>query len=397
MTFDFDQIIERRGSHSAKWDMLASYCGVDAEDGIAMWVADMDFRAPQSVTQALKVEIERGVHGYYADDNGWRRAIQSWMAQRHGWSIDVDWLTPTAGVISAIGLILQAFSAPGDSVVLFSPVYPGFTGIVEANRRTPFYSRMVLNQGRYEMDLVALEQELPDNAKVALFCNPHNPGGRVWSVEEQRQLGAFCERHGLLLVSDEIHHDLIFPGHKHVPFAVAMPELSHRLITCASPTKTFNLAGAHLAEAIIPDTGLREKFVASAGAAGLLHHNLFGMIAAEAAYAGGGPWLDALLVYLVGNRDLFDARLAREIPAARSMPLQSTYLSWVDFSGTGLTPDGIKDACTKGARIGINPGPAFGPGGEHFIRFNFALPRAQLNTAIDRLAAAFSGKMGEDQ
>lgn len=390
MTFDFDQIIERRGTHSAKWDMLKTYCGVEGDDGIAMWVADMDFRAPASVTETLRAEVERGVHGYYADDSGWRRAIQAWMADRHGWSIDTDWLSPTAGVISAIGLILQAFSAPGDSVVTFSPVYPGFKGIIEASGRVPFFSRMVLNQGRYEMDLDALERELPDNARVVLFCNPHNPGGRVWSVEEQRELGAFCERHDLLLVSDEIHHDLVFSGHKHVPFALAMPELRHRLITCASATKTFNLAGAHLAETIISDAGLREKFMAAAGASGLLHHNLFGMIATEAAYAGGAAWLDALLVYLEANRDHFDNRLAREIPQVRSMPLASTYLSWVDFSGTGRTPDEIKDICTRGARIGINPGPAFGPGGDHFVRLNFALPRAQLDVAIDRLAAAFS-------
>ncbi|MGZ9811173.1 MalY/PatB family protein [Pseudoroseicyclus sp. H15] len=391
MPFDFDEIIDRRGTHSAKWDMLSTYCGVKGDDGIAMWVADMDFRAPPSVTEVLSAEVTRGVHGYYAGDEGWRSAITAWMASRHSWEIQPDWLTPTAGVISAIGLILQEFSDPGDSVVMFSPIYPGFTGITNMTGRVPFYAPMKLVQGRYEMDLEALESSLPDNAKVVLLCSPHNPTGRVWSPDELRALGAFCEAHDLLLVSDEIHHDLVFEGAKHVPTAIAMPEISHRLITCASATKTFNLAGAHIAETIIADESLRQRFDARAAASGLQHHALFGMIATEAAYAGGAEWLDALLVYLAGNRDHFDKRFAEEIPLARSLPLQSTYLSWVDFSQLGLTPDELLSRCRDDARVGVNPGTAFGPGGEQFIRFNFATPRAQLDIAIDRLAAAFAG------
>ncbi|SMY09441.1 MalY/PatB family protein [Flavimaricola marinus] len=390
MPFDFDEHIDRRGTHSAKWDMLGPFCGIEDDDAIAMWVADMDFRAPPSVTQTLAEEVTRGVHGYYADDSGWRSAITNWMKARHGWEIQPEWLTATAGVLNAIGMILQEFSAPGDSVVMFSPIYPGFTGITKAAGRVPFYSQMNLVQGRYEMDLEALEENLPANASVVLLCSPHNPSGKIWSVEELRALGAFCERHGLLLVSDEIHHDLVFSGARHVPTAIAMPEIADRLITCASATKTFNLAGAHLAETIISDPTLRKRFDGRAAAVGAQHHGLFGMIATEAAYAGGAEWLDALLLYLADNRDHFDKRFAAEIPKARSLSLQSTYLSWVDFSEMGLPPEELRRRCSEVAKVGVNAGTTFGPGGEQFLRFNFALPRAQLDKAIDRLVAAFA-------
>lgn len=390
MAFDFDEIQDRYGTHSAKWEMMSSHLGVTAKHAIPMWVADMDFRVAPAITQALQAEVDQAVHAYYAPDAGWRNAIKNWMSTRHGWEIETDWLTPTAGVLSAIALILQAWSAPGDSVVMFSPIYPGFTGITKAAGREPFYSEMKLTQGRYEMDLETLEETLPDNAKVVLLCSPHNPGGRVWTADELRELAAFCEKHDLLLVSDEIHHDLVFEGAKHIPTAIAAPDISHRLITCAAGTKTFNLAGAHIAETIIPDENLKKRFEETAGASGLMHHGRFGMIATEAGYAGGGEWLDALLVYLAGNRDHFDARLARELPTVRSTPLESTYLGWVDFKGTGLSPEEILRTCTEKAHIGPNAGTSFGPGGEHYLRLNFALPRAQLNTAIDRLVEAFS-------
>ena len=239
------------------------------------------------------------------------------------------------------------------------------------------------------MDLEALDRDLPKDARIVILCSPHNPGGRIWSVEEQRALGEFCERRGLLLISDEIHHDLVYGGNSHVPFVKAMPELSHRTITFASPTKTFNIAGLHLAEAIIADEKLRAKFIAAAGNSGLLHHNTLGMIGAEAAYAGGADWLDALLVYLEANRDLFNARLARELPGLRALPLDSTYLSWVDFSDTGLSPDEVETRLKTEARIAVSTGNTFGPGGESWMRFNLALPRPLLDQAIDRLVDVF--------
>ena len=389
MSFDFDEIIDRRGSHSAKWDGLKSYSGITADDGIAMWVADMDFRPPTAVAEALTHHVAGGMLGYYTGDESWRAAVSNWMKTRHDWQVDPDWLIPTYGVLSGISLVIQAFSEPDDSVVIFSPVYPGFIGVINQTGRKIHFAEMPLSQGRYEMDFDTLERDLPENARIVIFCNPHNPGGRMWSVEEQRELGAFCERRNLLLISDEIHHDLIFSGKTHVPFVKAMPELTHRTITFASPTKTFNIAGLHLAEAIIEDETLRKKVLEKAENSGLVHHNTLGMVGAEAAYAGGAEWLDEMLVYLEANRDHFNARLARELPNVRALPLESTYLSWVDFTETGLTPEAVKDVLKTKARIAVSTGDSFGPGGESWMRFNIAMPRSVLDTALDRLIDAF--------
>ena len=388
MSFDFDKTTSRRGTHSAKWDGLEDR-GVSADDGIPMWVADMDFTPPASVTNALSTQVASGFLGYYTGDESWRAAICAWMKTRHAWDIEPDWLVPTYGVISGISLAIQAFSEPDDSVVIFSPVYPGFISAIKATNRKIHFAELRLGQARHEMDLEALDRDLPKDARIVILCSPHNPGGRIWSVEEQRALGEFCERRGLLLISDEIHHDLVYGGNSHVPFVKAMPELSHRTITFASPTKTFNIAGLHLAEAIIADEKLRAKFIAAAGNSGLLHHNTLGMIGAEAAYAGGADWLDALLVYLEANRDLFNARLARELPGLRTLPLESTYLSWVDFSDTGLSPDEVETRLKTEARIAVSTGNTFGPGGESWMRFNIALPRPLLDQAIDRLVDVF--------
>lgn len=388
--FDFDALIDRRGTHSAKWDALAMATGVTAEDGLAMWVADMDFKACPPVRDVLATEIERGVHGYYANDKTWRSAVVTWMQRRHGWSVDPDWITATPGIVSGCGLILQAFTQPGDGIVLFAPVYHAFHKIIAANDRAIIQSPMKEVQGRYRMDLETLGQTLPENARMVFFCSPHNPGGTVWSAEEIKALADFCAERDLLLVSDEIHHDLVYPGFTHKVTHTVTPEHADRLITAAAATKTFNLAGAHVGAVFISNPDLRARFQKVVGAAGLGSHNLFGMIATEAAYTAGEPWLEALLVYLDGNRNLLDSRIAADIPGARSMPLEATYLSWVDFSGTGLGGDEVMRRIRDEARIGASPGPQFGIGGETRVRFNIATPRSRVTTAMDRLAAVFA-------
>jgi cystathionine beta-lyase len=387
---DFDRVIERRGTHATKWDMTAKLSGITAADAIPMWVADMDFAAPPGVTQALAATVDRGVHGYYADTGSWADALTDWLALRHGVSIKPEWVSPTPGVVSGLGLILQAVSEPGDDVVVFPPAYHAFRKIILANDRRILDAQLVQRQGRYAMDLEALGQMLTPRTKVVFFCSPHNPGGTVWSVEEIRALAAFCAEHNLILVSDEIHCDLILDGAAHIPTMNAAPEIADRLITCVAATKTFNLAGAHVGACVTPNAVLKRKLDARIAASGLGSYNAFGMIATEAAWRTGAAWLAELLPYLRGNRNLFDTRIEAAAPGARSMRLDATYLAWVDFSGTGLSAEDVAKRVSGRARIFASPGSQFGPGGETWLRFNFATPRPILNEALDRLDDAFS-------
>ena len=389
MQFDFDRVINRRNTHSSKWDNMALHCGLDAPDAIAMWTADMDFAAPPAVTEALRAEVERGTHGYYGSNEGWRKAQCGWLERRHGWAPDPDWVSTTPGIVSALGLILQAFSQEGDDIIVFSPAYYVFKIIIEANGRRIHNRQMIEEQGRYRMDLDGLAANMPDRARIVFLCSPHNPGGRVWSEEELRQVADFCEAHDLLLVSDEIHCDLVYEGSKFVPMAKAAPQIMDRLITCVAATKTFNLAGAHQGAAITSNAALRKQLDARIAASGLGSYNLFGMIATEAALNHGDEWLDALLPYLQANRDHFADSISRLVPGARPMPLEATYLSWVDFSETGLAYDEVLDRVRGKARLGVSQGPVFGPGGENHLRFNFATPRHWIDEALGRIEAAF--------
>lgn len=386
--FDFDEIIDRRGTHSMKWDMMEPLLGVAPDDGLAMWVADMDFRPPRAVTDALAAELAQGVFGYFGDDRAHRAAITGWMARRHSWEVDPATILTTHGLVAAVGFALQAFSAPGEGVILFTPVYHAFARVIRANGRRIVESPLALEDGRYEMDLDALAAALTGDERILIFCSPHNPGGRVWDVEEQRALAAFCAAHDLVLVSDEIHHDLVLPGHAHMPMTVAAPEAQDRLVMLTATTKTFNIAGALTGNAIVPDAALRERLGRALAAAGG-SPNRFGVVMATAAYQGGDAWVDALCGYLAGNAAVFDEGVAA-IPGLRSMPLQATYLAWVDFAGTGMTAPEVAERVHKVARIAPSPGPAFGTGGESWLRFNLGTPRARVQEAVARLQAAFA-------
>jgi cystathionine beta-lyase len=387
--FDFDRVVERRGTHAAKWDNMARLSGIEAPDAIPMWVADMDFAAPPGVTAALTAEVQRGTHGYYADTGTWAAALADWMARRHGLRVDPGWVSPTPGIVSGLGLILQAVTEPGDEVVVFPPAYHAFRKIILANERRILDVQLVATAGRYAMDLDALRGKLTPRTKIVFFCSPHNPGGTVWSPAEIRALAAFCAEHDLILVSDEIHCDLVFPGARHTPTLTAAPEIADRLFTCVAATKTFNLAGAHVGACIASNAALKKRLDARIAACGVGSYNGFGMIATEAAWRTGEAWLDALLPYLAKSRDLFDARIEAAAPGARAMHLDATYLAWVDFSASGLAPDDVAARVAKRARIFASPGAQFGPGGATWLRFNFATPRPILEEALARLDDAF--------
>lgn len=383
----FDEEIDRMGTHSVKWDMMEPIYGVSAQDGLSMWVADMDFRPPDCVQAAVQKMADHGIYGYYGDDAGYRAAIQWWMAERHGWQIAPEWIFSTHGLVNGTGLCVQTYTDPGDGVVLMTPVYHAFARVIKAAGRDVVECPLALTDGRYEMDFDAWDAQMTGRERMLILCSPHNPGGRVWTRSELEGVAAFCQRHDLILVSDEIHHDLVMPGHTHIPMAT-LDGVAERLVMMTATTKTFNIAGSHIGNVIIPDDALRARFAATMGALGI-SPNSFGLFMAEAAYSPeGAAWVDELVVYLDGNRQAFDAAV-KDIPGLASMPMESTYLAWVDFAGTGMERDEFTKRVEQEAKIAANHGPTFGLGGESFLRFNFATPRARVIEAGERLARAF--------
>jgi cystathionine beta-lyase len=384
----FDDIIDRRGSHCVKWDMMDKLYGVPKDDGIAMWVADMDFKPPQVILDAVQAQVDHGVIGYFGDDSAYKAAIQWWMKTRHGWDVDPEWVFTTHGLVNGTAMCVDAFTAPGDGVVLFTPVYHAFAKVINAADRKVVECQLVNNAGRYEMDFDAYDAQMTGVEKMVILCSPHNPGGRVWTKAELEQVAAFAKRHDLVLVSDEIHHDLVFGANKHTAMS-HIDGIKDRLVMMTATTKTFNIAGSHSGNVIIEDDVLRAKFGARMMALGL-SPNSFGLFMATAAYSPeGAAWVDELNTYLIGNKELFDAAV-NAIPGLKSMNLEATYLAWVDFEGTGMDRQEFTDRVQGTAKIAVNHGPTFGTGGESFLRFNIATPRSVVQEACDRLAAAFS-------
>ncbi|OWU86071.1 aminotransferase [Oceanicola sp. 22II-s10i] len=387
---NFDEIIERRGTHSSKWDKMQEYSGVSPDDGIPMWVADMDFRPPQAVIDAVRKYADHGIFGYFGDDRAYLDSIKWWARTRHGYEIAEDEaIFSTHGLVNGAALAMHTWTKPGDGVILFTPVYHAFHRIIEAAGREIVQLELVQHNGRYEMDFDAYESQMTGREKMIIFCSPHNPGGRVWSAEEQKALAAFAEKHDLIVVSDEIHCDIVLPGHKHVPFSVAAPEARARTVMMMAPTKTFNLAGMHNGNVIVDDPALREAFGQTMAGLGL-SPNAFAKHMVPAVYSPeGAQWVDELCAYIGGNVEVFDAGLAG-IPGVTSMPLEGTYLAWVDFSGTGMDRDEMMRRIADEAKIAVNQGPAFGHGGESWNRFNLATPRSRVEEAVERLQKAFS-------
>ncbi len=385
---NFDEIIERRDTHSLKWDMMEPLFGVPKSSGISMWVADMDFRPPEAATDALEAMLRNGIFGYYGDERGYREAIVWWMANRHDWLIEPDWVFSTHGLVNGMALAVDTFTKPGDGIVLFTPVYHAFAKIIEAAHRRVIECPLSLKNGRYEFDFSVYGQWVQENAKMAILCSPHNPGGRVWTRDELRDVHNFCQRHDLILVSDEIHHDLVMPGHQHVVMPLAAPEAMDRLVMLTATTKTFNLAGAHIGNVIIADERLRSTFAQRMNALGI-SPNSFGMFLAESVYSlEGAEWVDALMQYLDHNRRLFDARM-NQISGVHSMSLEATYLAWVGFHDMKLSDEEIRQKINGQAQVAVNYGSTFGMGGQGFHRFNIATPRSVLEDALGRLEQAF--------
>jgi cystathionine beta-lyase len=383
----FDDIVDRRGTHCAKWDMMEKLYGVSADDGLAMWVADMDFAPPQCVLDALQARVDHGMFGYFGDDSDYHAAIQWWMKERHGWDIQPEWIFTTHGLVNGAAMCIDSYTQPGDGVVMFTPIYHAFARVINAADRRVVECQMALNDGQYTLDFDAWDAQMDGSEKLLLLCSPHNPGGRVWTKAELEGVAAFAKRHDLIIVSDEIHHDLVMPGHTHIPMA-KIDGITDRLVMMSATTKTFSIAGAHVGNVIIQDETLRAKFAKRMGALGL-SPNAFGLFMATAAYSPeGAQWVDDVMEYIAGNARIFDAGV-NAIPGLKAMPLQATYLSWVDFSGTGMSREEVTRRIEKDAKIATNYGPTFGKGGDTFMRFNIATQRSRVEDAVARLTKAF--------
>ena len=385
----FDTPVSRIGSHCVKWDMMQALYGVSPQDGIAMWVADMEFAPPACVQSALESMTAHGIYGYFGDDAAYLASICWWMKTRHGWTVDPAHIFTTHGLVNGTGLCVDAFTNPGDGVVLMTPVYHAFARTIRAAGRKVVECHLAQRDGKYEMDFAAWDAQMTGNEKMLILCSPHNPGGRVWSLKDLQATADFCRRHDLILVSDEIHHDLVFGGAKHHVMAKAVPDIADRLVMMTAATKTFNIAGSHTGNVIIADPALRQRFADRMNALGI-SPNSFGLHMVTAAYSPeGAAWVDAVVSYIDTNRQIFDAGI-NAIPGLRSMALESTYLAWVDFTDTGMTAPEFIARVEKEAKIVANYGATFGAGGESFLRFNLAAPRAQVEDAVARLQKAFA-------
>ena len=386
---DFDEVIDRRGTHSSKWDTMEELYGVSPDNGLSMWVADMDFRAPEVIQRKLRSISSHGIYGYYGDQSEYKNSIKWWMKNRHDWKIDTSWIFTTHGLVNGTALCIDAFTKRGDGVILFTPVYYQFSNIIEASERKIVECPLKLIDNHYQFDFNAYERKLSGDEKMIILSSPHNPGGRVWTRKELQEVAKFAMKHDLILVSDEIHHDLVYPNKNHTVMPLAEPAVCDRLVMMTATTKTFNIAGAHTGNVIISNPSLKQKFSKRITALGI-SPNSFGLFMATTAYSSeGAKWLDELIKYIDGNRNLFD-RAIDTIPGLKSMPLEGTYLAWVDFSGTGMEEKEFIYRVQDKANIAVNHGSTFGTGGENFLRFNLATPRTLIVEATKRLEEAFS-------
>jgi len=390
MNYNFDRVIDRYNTNAIKLDSTKSIFGTD--DVLPMWVADMDFEAPQRVIEALVTKAKHGIFGYSDGTESYYEAVMGWMSRRHNWRIEKDWICFSPGVVPALLWIVRAFVKPGEKVVLQSPVYPPFFRSIESNGAELLNNPLKLENGQYVIDFVDLEEKLKSGAKMLILCNPHNPVGRVWRREELMKIGELCLQYHVMVVSDEIHSDLVYPGQKHIPYAALSEELAMNSIVCTAPSKTFNLAGLQTSNIIIPNPELRLIFKEMLARNGMSHPNIFGLVAMEAAYNEGEEWLVQLLDYLKGNLNFLLQYLERNVSRVKVIVPEGTYLVWLDFRELGLKPKALQAFLLKNARVAMNAGYTFGPGGEGFERLNIACPRSVLQEGLERIARAVNSR-----
>lgn len=384
--FVFDTILERKNTASWKWDKLEAVFGTN--DLLPMWIADMDFAAPPEVAKAVRERAAHPIYGYATFPPSFYQAITGWLMRRHGWQTSKEWISVTPGVVPAIHIAVQAFTNPGDEIIIQPPVYPPFFRSIRENQRQIIENPLKYENGRYEIDFADLERKINPSVKMLLLCSPHNPVGRVWQAEELRKLTELCIKNDILIVSDEIHSDLIFKGRKHIPLASLSPEIAERTITCIAPSKTFNLAGLYTSATLISNPDLKRRFDKVLEVAAIGEGNVFGIAACEAAYTYGDAWLEALLEYLAQNAKYLTDFIGERLPQIKICQPEATYLGWLDFRELGLAPAELRDFLIRKAKVALNDGAAFGSAGEGFARINFGCPRSLLQEGLERIERA---------
>ena len=385
MSIDFDREIPRDGTSSVKHDGRADYFGT--RDLLPLWVADMDFSAPEAITHALAERAAHPVYGYTSYPDAMYDALIAWLDKRHGWQVQREWIVMAPGVVPSLFAAVMAFAKPGEGVIVQPPVYSPFFSAVTTNRRRLIQNPLRLDNGRYTIDFAHLERCAGDGARLLLLCSPHNPVGRVWSPAELEEVLRIARRHDLTILSDEIHADLIYPGAHHTALAT-LAQPADKLVTAVAPSKTFNIPGLGLSSLIIPGREQRDALENVFKTLHTSNTNPFSITAFEAAYRGGEAWLSELLLYLRDNRDFVSAFLAKRLPAIRLIEPQGTYLLWLDCRELLMNDSQLHEFFVKQAQVGMNPGTVFGQGGSGFMRLNIGSPRHVIADALERIARA---------
>ena len=383
MKYNFDEIIPRRGTNSYKWDSAG-----DA-DILPMWVADMDFRTAPPVVEALRKRVEHGIFGYVRVPDAYYAAVTNWFARRHDWQIEKEWIIYTTGVVPALSAVIKALTVPGDKVMVQTPVYNCFFSSIRNNGCGMIANPLIYRNGTYQIDFADLEQKAADpSVKVLLLCNPHNPAGRVWTKQELTRIGDICIRNNVWVVADEIHCELVFPGHTYIPFASISQEFLMHSVTCTSPSKAFNLAGLQIANIISADTDIRTKIDKAINVNEVCDVNPFGVEALMAAYNDGEEWLEELKQYLFANYNYLRVYFEEYLPEFPVATLEGTYLVWADCSVLNQSSDETVKTLLEKEKLWVNEGSLYGEAGEGFIRINIACPRQQLIEGLNRLRRA---------
>ncbi|KOO47725.1 MalY/PatB family protein [Viridibacillus arvi] len=387
----FDQVINRRDTNSTKWDMMgAIYQIEDTSDILPMWVADMDFAAPEVVTKAIRERLEHPVLGYAFADDATTSTFVNWVEKRHNWTIEKNWVLYHSGVVPAIASIVETYTKPKDKILITPPVYPPFANIPIALKREMEECVMVEKDGHYLLDFEAFERSAAKEAvKLFILCNPHNPGGIVWSEDDLREMLRICAKYDVLILSDEIHADLILDGQKHIPLAKIAGEEAARIITCMAPTKTFNLAGVQVAMMIVSDDSMRDKLLKNAASHGQMGPNIFAIDALRAVYTEGEEWLTELLSYVSANMDLVIEQIPAAVPGIKIVKPQGTYLLWIDYRETGLEEQEVMERLLHTGKLALDPGSKYGESGLGFVRMNVACSKVTVQDGIERFIKAF--------
>jgi cystathionine beta-lyase len=389
MKYNFDKPIDRHNTASYKWDGAHLFFGESAKDALPMWVADMDFGVPQEVIDALKKTAEHGILGYSIIPDSYYDAVIRWMNRRYAWRIKREWIYHSPGIVPGLNCIVQAFTDKGDSVAIQSPVYYPFTNCIVNNDRQVVRNCLKLRGGRYTMDYDDLEEKLAtNNIKILILCNPHNPVGRVWTKEELIKLGQICFKHNVVVISDEVHADLTFNGFVTTAFAGISDDFAQNTIVCTAASKTFNLAGLQTSNIIIPNERLGRIFSDYMKNLHLLRPNIFGQVATEVAYNCGEEWLQQVKDYLQNNLDIMISFITNNIEEIKVIKPEGTYLVWLDCRGLGMGEKELQMFMLDKAKVALDDGYLFGPGGEKFTRMNIACTRATLEEALRRISQA---------